>query len=274
MTKPDANTMNSTKLEFPEQEWPLSRVCVFRKPADAFGGFSNMSKSYPLQVFGLRIRSSEHLYQMMRFTGEPEIQELVRQARTPMQSKRVSREWTEFTRPDWDDIRIDVMRWVLRVKPAQHAQRFGDLLRSTGNRDIVEWSKHDSFWGAGPVADDTVRGQNVLGRLLMELREELSEDQADRKGVAAPNFPDARLNGVEIGRLIDSPELPLLTVNDLQKRGLPTGPLLGFVVRVCHQRQLNGEFSTRDEGLPIAERVYRQLSTGRNSTVPSVAGSA
>jgi len=264
--------MNSSNLEFPEQGWPLTRVCTFRKPADEFGGFSNMSKSFPLRVFGLRIRSSEHLYQMMRFTSEPEIQELVRQAHTPMLSKRVSREWTKFTRPDWDDIHVDVMRWVLRVKLSQHAQRFGDLLQSTGSRDIVEWSKHDSFWGAGPVADDTVHGQNVLGRLLMELRDQLTEGQTDRKDVAAPNFPNARLNGVEIGRLVDSPELPLRTVNDLQQRGLPTGPLLGFIVQVCHQRQLNGEFSTRDEGFPIAERVYQGLSGGQLGTVTSAAG--
>lgn len=259
--------MTSQNFEYAEQDWPLSRVCAFRKPADPFGGFSNMSKSYPLRVFGQRIRSSEHLYQMMRFTHEPEIQEIVRAARTPMQSKRVSRNWTEFTRQDWDGIRVDVMRWVLRVKLSQHTKRFGDLLRSTGNRDIVEWSKHDSFWGAGPVADDTVRGQNVLGRLLMELRDERVEERRDPNDVAAPDFPEPRFNGVDIRRLVVSDAPRLLHVADLQEFGLPPGPLLGFIVHVCHQRQLSGEVSTRDEAMQSAQRIYRELSVQQGTTV-------
>lgn len=62
---------------------------------------------------------------------------------------------------------------VLRVKLAQHWDRFGSLLLATGQRPIVEESKKDVFWGARPVDEHSLVGVNVLGRLLMELRDEM-----------------------------------------------------------------------------------------------------
>jgi hypothetical protein len=65
------------------------------------------------------------------------------------------------------------MRWCLRVKLAQNWTTFGDLLRSTDDLPLVEFSRKDAFWGAKPQEDRTLVGMNVLGRLLMQLREEL-----------------------------------------------------------------------------------------------------
>src|SRR5262249_37544484 len=53
--------------------------------------------------------------------------------------------------------------------------RFSELLLATGDRPIVEESKKDEFWGAKPVDSATLIGMNVLGRLLMELREEVRQ---------------------------------------------------------------------------------------------------
>lgn len=44
------------------------------------------------------------------------------------------------------------------------------LLLSTSNKKIVEHTKHDSYWGDGKG-----KGKNILGILLMRLREELRE---------------------------------------------------------------------------------------------------
>ena len=56
---------------------------------------------------------------------------------------------------------------------AQHFKKFGGPLRWSAPRPIVERSRKDRFWGAVLEADGVLRGQNRLGRLLMELREEL-----------------------------------------------------------------------------------------------------
>ena len=71
------------------------------------------------------------------------------------------------------------MRWVLRVKLAMHWRKFGDLLFATRELPIVENSRKDSFWGAIPEPDDRLVGKNVLGRLLMELREELQRPEKE-----------------------------------------------------------------------------------------------
>jgi len=65
------------------------------------------------------------------------------------------------------------MRWCLRVKLAQHYKRFGGLLKWSAPRAIVERSSKDRFWGAVLERDGVLRGENHLGQLLMELRQEL-----------------------------------------------------------------------------------------------------
>jgi predicted NAD-dependent protein-ADP-ribosyltransferase YbiA (DUF1768 family) len=51
---------------------------------------------------------------------------------------------------------------------------FGKELAETGDKNIVENSAKDSFWGAIPnEAKTQFIGINALGRLLMELREDL-----------------------------------------------------------------------------------------------------
>jgi hypothetical protein len=77
------------------------------------------------------------------------------------------------SRPDWDAVRVKIMRWCLRVKLIQNFAEFSRLLLATHDRPIVEESRRDDFWGANPVEPSVLLGQNALGRLLMQLREEV-----------------------------------------------------------------------------------------------------
>ena len=93
------------------------------------------------------------------------------------------------------------MRWCLRVKLAQNWDSFGRLLLSTGDSPIVEDSRKDAFWGA-KRADEGLIGTNALGRLLMELREELKEPDQDRlKVVEPPPIPNFLLYGQPIAQV-------------------------------------------------------------------------
>jgi hypothetical protein len=67
------------------------------------------------------------------------------------------------------------MRWCLLVKLDQNFGKFYNLLKSTGDRAIVERSRRDRFWGAVEEQDGVLRGENALGRLLMQLRDEVVE---------------------------------------------------------------------------------------------------
>lgn len=251
-----ATTGSSSTPGFPEQDWNLKQAAAFRRTDGEFGGLSNMSRAFPLVIFAARIRSSEHLYQAMRFGHEPEIQNLVIAAKTPMFAKKCAREWDFATRPDWLEVRVDVMRWVLQVKLAQNATSFGRLLEATGKRPIVENSRYDSFWGAGPVDSSYVRGRNVLGCLLMELRAELAAERTRPFAVPAPRFPKARLSGIEVCELSPAIAPPLVAAHDLRAMGFPAGRAYGAVLAACHQRQLAGRVQDRDAALNLARQIW------------------
>ncbi len=152
---------------------------VFLKTKERFGGLSNMAGGFPLRVNGVRIRTSEALYQACRFPHMPDVQRTIIDERSPMTAKMRSKPFRKDSRPDWDVVRVKIMRWSLRVKLAQNWREFGRLLLSTGDRPIVEQSRKDDFWGAKVGEDGTLVGMNVLGRLLMELREQLKGDEVE-----------------------------------------------------------------------------------------------
>lgn len=157
-----------------------SDVVVIFKTKEKFGGLSNMAAGYPLQINGINIPTSEALYQACRFPHLPSVQREIVGQYSPMIAKKKVQEFKSQTRSDWDDIRFKIMRWCLRVKLAQNYETFGMLLQSTKEAQIVEQSYKDAYWGANPdpINKNHLIGQNVLGRLLMELREHLITDTA------------------------------------------------------------------------------------------------
>ena len=176
-----------------------SECVVFRKTKELFGGLSNMAAGFYLKVNGTHILTSEALYQACRFPHRPEIQRLIVQQASPMTAKMKSKPYRNDSRPDWDAVRIKIMRWCLRVKLAQNWEEFGRLLRATKDRAIVEDSRKDDFWGAKEVDDKTLVGVNVLGRLLMELREDLKGTNSESlKKVLPLDIPEFLLFGESI----------------------------------------------------------------------------
>jgi type I restriction enzyme S subunit len=103
-----------------------------------------------------------------------------RQGEIPLAAKMQSKPHRQQTRSDWEEVKVRIMRWCLRIKLAQNWSAFRDLLLSTGDADIVEVSSRDDFWGAIPESDEVFVGHNVLGRLLGELREDLHQANAEK----------------------------------------------------------------------------------------------
>ena len=175
-------------------------VVVYKTKED-FGGLSNMASGYPLQINGVRILTTEALYQACRFPHLPEVQREIIGQHSPMTAKMKSKPHRKDSRPDWDEVRYKVMRWCLRVKIAQNYAEFDRLLLATRDRPIVEQSRKDDYWGAklADEAGDTLIGQNVLGRLLMELREKLKDDADGMLKTVSPlGIPDFLLLGKPI----------------------------------------------------------------------------
>lgn len=171
---------------------------AFRKTGEEFGGLSNMAPGFPIRVAGVPLRTSEALYQACRFPHRPDVQKIIVSEISPMTAKMRSKPFRQDSRDHWDDIRVPIMKWCLRVKLAQNWASFGELLRRTEDKAIVEDSRKDDFWGAIRTNDGTLVGRNVLGRLLMELRRLLNEHPETLEQIEPPKLPNFTLLGKDI----------------------------------------------------------------------------
>jgi len=125
--------------------------------------YAFLSNFYPCRVLldGVAYGSVEHAFQAAKTLDRGE-RERIRQLTSPGDAKRAGRRLT--LRPDWDQVKLHVMRELVRQKFMEPALR--NKLLQTHPRPLVEennWG--DRFWGVcGGV------GENYLGRILMEVR--------------------------------------------------------------------------------------------------------
>ena len=156
-------------------------------PIRFMGKRSKLSNFYPCQIEmeGRWFRLLEAAYQWRKamFMGEEQKAEEIRQCEEARETKWKANSmfrkakrgrWGEermarFER--WNDNRVQVMREVLRAK-AMGCEEYVQELRESKGRTLMEVVPGDDFWG---IASGD--GHNWLGRLHMELREELEEGQ-------------------------------------------------------------------------------------------------
>lgn len=144
----------------------MSAVINFYRTGDEYGCFSNFSP-HPVELKGKRWPTSEHYFQAQKFAGT-EHEEAIRMEKSPMIAARMGRDRKKPFRVDWETIKDDIMREVVRAKFEQHSD-LRAILVATGDATIVEHTDNDSYWGDGGDGS----GKNMLGRILMEVREEL-----------------------------------------------------------------------------------------------------
>lgn len=146
-------------------------VIYFYSTRGEYGAFSNFA-AYPIALKGKRWPTSEHYFQAQKFAGTEHEGE-VRRANSPTIAARIGRDRKRPLRKDWESIKVDLMREAVRAKFRQHDD-LRELLLGTGDATLVEHTTNDSYWGDGGDG----RGKNMLGRILMEIREELRNDPA------------------------------------------------------------------------------------------------
>ena len=127
--------------------------------------------------------TAEALYQAAKFGAAPEVQQRIANAPTAREAAAIGRSPNPGMDPRWTAQRVNVMRWVLRMKREANAAAVDAVLADTGERAIVEISTRDAWWGAKPTGDN-YRGKNVLGRLWMELRQHLRDGESAARSVA------------------------------------------------------------------------------------------
>ena len=170
------------------------QVCSFRFSRAVWGAFSNFQPlAVPIVAGPWVFLSSEALYQAAKFAARPDVQQRIAEVPTAREAAAIGRTPGLGIDPGWNTQRVDVMRWVLRMKREANAAEIDAVLAATGGRPIVEISTHDPWWGARPI-NERYEGNNVLGRLWMELRQQLrAGDPGARAG--------AWLGRIRVGRL-------------------------------------------------------------------------
>jgi ribA/ribD-fused uncharacterized protein len=145
------------------------KVINFYSTKDEYGCFSNFA-AYPFRINNKVWKTSEHYFQAQKFAGTEHEEEL-RLVASPMVVARMGRSRQRPLREDWEIAKDDIMRQALRAKFTQN-EELKKILLETGDAELVEHTRNDNYWGDG--GDGT--GKNMLGKLLMELREELKKE--------------------------------------------------------------------------------------------------
>ncbi len=142
---------------------------LFYKTGDAYGCFANFSR-HGITLDGEYWPTTEHYFQAQKFAGT-EHEDAIRCAKTPKNAAMMGRDRKRPLRADWEEVKDDVMRRAVRTKVAQHAN-VRETLLGTGDAEIIEDTSDDHYWGCGTRGD----GKNMLGIILVEVREELRRE--------------------------------------------------------------------------------------------------
>lgn len=132
-----------------------------------FGDYRFLSNFEPalVEYGGLMFPSTENAYQAAKTTDIEQRGKFM--YITPAESKKLGRKIV--IRDDWEAIKLDVMKKVCLYK-FEYDKELKAKLLATGTKYLEEtnyWK--DTFWG---VCNGI--GQNHLGKILMEIRDELN----------------------------------------------------------------------------------------------------
>ncbi len=148
---------------------------LIRKVKEPYGWLGNMSP-HAIEIGDHYFLTSEALFQCLRF-DDPEIIEEICSQTSPMAAKmKAKKHKSEMVVEPMSEEDMDNMRLCLRLKLKQNPELLEQLLE-TGDEPIIEdcskrRSRSGLFWGMA-FKDGEWVGENVLGKLWMELRSQL-----------------------------------------------------------------------------------------------------
>lgn len=148
---------------------------------DGFRGeYAFLSNMYCCQIEydGCKFPSAEHMFQAYKFKKfmKPEAfrtfcKGLLKMS--PSQIKNYAKKCAPVKSGEWDTIRVDVMRLCIRCKFDQNIALRNKLML-IGDTELIEYNYWgDTFWGKALQKNGDFVGENMLGRLLMEYRDQL-----------------------------------------------------------------------------------------------------
>lgn len=148
--------------------------------------YSFLSNFYPDKIVyeGLEYSSVECAYQASKLEpGSFGMEDFTKL--NSFQAKKLGR--SVLLRTDWEKVKLKIMEDLLIIKFSKDPLK--NMLIKTGNSILVEGNYwHDNFWGVCNCDKCNSMGLNILGRLLMKIRENLKISD-DNKNDGIKNCP-------------------------------------------------------------------------------------
>lgn len=168
------------KLRKGGSDEPEPEPILFFGADESKGPHRNLSNdsAHPIDMDGEKFPSVEHYFQAMKAKEfkDDEIYNKIVKSKTPKAAKALGMKVKNFVTEVWDDKRDEIMSKAIHAKFSQHPELRKELL-DTGDKVIGEANPRDTYWGIGTAMDSDKakkpskwRGQNKLGKMLMELR--------------------------------------------------------------------------------------------------------
>ena len=140
---------------------------------------SNFYKSEFIDDYNISYYCSEQylMAQKAFLMNDLDIYEKILQAETPFQCKKLGRKVKNWNQKLWNENKCEIMFAALYYKFYQNNKLQQELL-ATGDSILAEASPYDRIWGIGLSVRDAElgkqwRGENLLGKLLMKVRNKL-----------------------------------------------------------------------------------------------------
>ena len=146
------------------------------------GIYSNWAPS-EITLEGMTFNCVEQymMYKKAEVAGDTESMQAVMDTPMPNDQKAIGRKIKNYDDAKWSAVRYEIVKDAVRAKFTQIPDLQEYLLES-GNKHIVEASPYDAVWGIAMGEDDPDRfdeskwrGENLLGKCIMDVRDELRE---------------------------------------------------------------------------------------------------
>ena len=173
---------------------PPEPPILFYGADESKGEYRYMSNMFvaPFEVDGVTFPTVEHYFQWskaMMFEGKDS--ESAKKMLKPPRNKEfteaksvksLGKKVKDFSAATWDDAKDQIMEKGVRAKFVNPKHGLLEKLLATGDRQIGEANPRDKYWGIGTSSETADakdpkkwKGKNMLGVILMKLRNEFTE---------------------------------------------------------------------------------------------------